>query len=365
MSAQPTVEGLEEIRALAAEFAAERLRPYVERWDRECAIDAAARAGLRELGFTGMLVPESHGGLGFGLPVWVAALEELAWGEPAVALCLTTRAAVATALLELGSEALKQRWLEPLASGGAAAWHGLSSRTGVRATGVGSGWRLDGTVGWVLRDGAHGLALLPARSGEAAATDSWFILPTDADGLRAAARLTTLGLRSAEFITLALEDAHIGEDALLGRGEALEAAAPRIACVERLGLAAIATGIARAALEHATQYAAEREQFGQKLRAFEGIQFKLADMATRVAAARALVQTAAASPDARSVAIARLFASEAAMWVSTQAVQIFGGYGYMRDYPVEKLMRDAKATEILATTNEDLRVLIAAELYRA
>ncbi|HEX6560004.1 MAG TPA: acyl-CoA dehydrogenase family protein [Longimicrobiales bacterium] len=133
--------------------------------------------------------------------------------------------------------------------------------------------------------------------------------------------------------------------------------------VGRLAMAAIATGIAQAALDHARSYADVREQFGHKLREFEGLQFKLADMAMQVEAARALLQKAAAEPSAALTAMAKVFASEAAMWVSTQAVQIFGGYGYMRDYPVEKLMRDAKATELMEGVNEIQRVTIARELY--
>jgi alkylation response protein AidB-like acyl-CoA dehydrogenase len=130
-----------------------------------------------------------------------------------------------------------------------------------------------------------------------------------------------------------------------------------------LGIAAQAVGIARAALEHARAYADEREQFGKSLRHFEAIQFKLADMATRAAAASALLGWAGSEPTPAHAAMAKLFASENAMWITTQAVQIFGGYGYMRDYPVEKLMRDAKATEIYEGTNEIQRVIIARSLY--
>ena len=130
-----------------------------------------------------------------------------------------------------------------------------------------------------------------------------------------------------------------------------------------LGIAAQSIGIAQAALDHARGYAAERKQFAAALREFEAIQFKLADMATRIEAARALLHAAASEPSTARSAMAKLFASETAMWVTTQAVQIFGGYGYMRDYPVEKLMRDAKATEIYEGTNEIQRVVIARALY--
>jgi alkylation response protein AidB-like acyl-CoA dehydrogenase len=138
--------------------------------------------------------------------------------------------------------------------------------------------------------------------------------------------------------------------------------------VGRLGIAVQAVGIARRALEHAVAYSAERRQFGQALREFEGVQFKLADMATRVEAARALAHVAAArrdrgEPITTAASMAKLFASEAAMWVTTQAVQLFGGYGYMRDFPVEKLFRDAKATEIYEGTSEIQRILVARGLY--
>jgi len=173
-----------------------------------------------------------------------------------------------------------------------------------------------------------------------------------------------MGLRAAEIVTVRLRGVAVGADSLVGDPAAGSAYVAAARDLGRLGMAAIAVGIARAALEHAVAYADQREQFGQKLREFEGVQFKLADMATRVEAARALLQRAAAERSPRAVAMAKLFASEAAMWVTTQAVQIFGGYGYMRDYPVEKLMRDAKATELCEGTSETQRVMIARELYR-
>jgi hypothetical protein len=168
-----------------------------------------------------------------------------------------------------------------------------------------------------------------------------YAVPTDAPG----ERLTTMGFR-----TLELTRAAAGTGATTSPNGLL-------------GVAAIALGIAQAALEHAIAYADIREQFGRKLHEFEGIQYKLADMATRTAAARALLHNVAGEPRLESAAMAKVFASEAAMWVTTQAVQIFGGYGYMRDYPVEKLMRDAKATEMLEGSNEMLRVTIALDLY--
>jgi alkylation response protein AidB-like acyl-CoA dehydrogenase len=185
-----------------------------------------------------------------------------------------------------------------------------------------------------------------------------FILSKDSAGFTVGARATTLGFRPVEIAALELRDVKADADALLANVTAVQNTT-----VGRLAMAAIALGIAQAAFEHARGYADVREQFNEKLRNFEGVQFKLADMVTHIEAARTLLQKAAAEPTASLSAMAKLFASECAMWVTTQAVQIYGGYGYMRDYPVEKLMRDAKATELMEGVNEIQRVTIARELY--
>jgi alkylation response protein AidB-like acyl-CoA dehydrogenase len=208
--------------------------------------------------------------------------------------------------------------------------------------------------------GEAGLALLVAAANVAGSdevgaarlemladdTGGMFLVPATTSG----ARVSTLGFRTVEIIRTERrrEVAQSSDEALIG-------------------VAAIAVGIAQAALEHARAYADEREQFSTKLRDFEGLQYKLAEMATRTAAARALLFAVChedGSGSGSGASMAKVFASEAAMWVTTQAVQIFGGYGYMRDYPVEKLMRDAKATEMLEGSNESLRVTIARSLYQ-
>ncbi|HEX7120036.1 MAG TPA: acyl-CoA dehydrogenase family protein [Longimicrobiales bacterium] len=364
-------EELEQVRTLAREFAEAELRPHVETWDRERRLDPAVIAHLAELGFFGMRVPEAYGGMEFDLPTYVAVLEELAWGEPAVALTVSIHSAfVVETILRHGSEAQKQRWLGPLAAGETIGCFALSEpdagsdAAALRTEAVrdGDGWVLNGTKKWVTNARLAGLALVAARvDGKIAA----FLVPTDVDGYEVTGVEATMGLRPLEVATVELRDVRLGADALVGDPTRGFHYAMQGLDLGRLGIAAQAVGIARASLEHALAYAAEREQFGQKLREFEGLQFKLADMATRVEAARAVTGRAAAAPSTRASAMAKLFASEAAMWVTTQAVQVYGGYGYMRDYPVEKLMRDAKATEIYEGTNEILRVVIARELYRS
>lgn len=375
-------EERQQVRELARQFAESELRPHVEQWDRDRRLDPAVLEQLAELGFFGMRVPEAYGGMDFDLGTYVAALEELAWGEPSVALTLSIHSAFAVGLLLAhGTEDQKQRWLERLASGETIGCFALSeagagsdaAAVETRARRDGDGWVLNGEKKWVTNVGLAGLALVVARTAEDSPDAerlksrglSMFLVPMDTSGVEIGERKTTMGLRPIDVGDVTFRDVRLPGDALLGEEGQGFALAMEGLDTGRLGIAAQAVGIAQAALDHATSYAGEREQFGRKLREFEGIQFKLADMATRVAAARALLEAASSDPSTSQSAMAKLFASETAMWVTTQAVQVFGGYGYMRDYPVEKLMRDAKATEIYEGTNEIQRVVIARGLYRS
>ena len=362
----------EQIRELARQFADGELRPHVERWDREAALDPDVLAQLGELGFFGMLVSEEHGGMAFDPPTYLAAVEELSWGEPGVALTLSIHNALVAILDRHGSDAQKERWLGALASGeriGAFALSEAGAGSDAAAVAVtaeqdGDDWVLRGRKKWVTNGRIAGLAGVVARTGESKHEGlSLFLVPTETDGWAPGAREDTMGLRCLEVVDVELDDVRVPADALLGQAGTGFKLAMEGLDMGRLGVAAQAVGIAQAALDHARRYAGEREQFGRALHQFEAIQFKLAEMATKVAAARSLLQWAARERSTQASAMAKLFCSEAAMAVTTEAVQIFGGYGYMRDYPVEKLMRDAKATEIYEGTNEIQRVVIARELY--
>ncbi len=361
------MQELQEIRTLAREFAEAELRPHVERWDHDRMIDDGVRTQIAELGFFGMVVPENFGGMAFDASAYVAVLEQLAWGEPVVALLVAQSALAAAAIQEQGNDAQKQRWLERLARGEAAACFAFAeaqagsdlSAVQSRAQREGADWVLDGHKVWVSNPSQAQLAFVLTRLNEGTAV---FLVPRG-DGWQIGAREHTLGLRALEICALQLTGVRLPDGARLpGTRLGAQVAAPT-GDLGRLSVAAISVGIAQAALDHALHYANQREQFGTKLRAFEGLQFKLADMATLTAAARALLEQAARENESRLAAMAKLFASEAAMWVTTQAVQIFGGYGYMRDYPVEKLMRDAKAMALLEGTNELQRVFIAEAAY--
>jgi alkylation response protein AidB-like acyl-CoA dehydrogenase len=364
-----TVIDIHEIRSLARQFAADQLRPHTEEWDRDGVMDDTVLTQLGEMGFVGMAMPESVGGMGLGLEAAAAALEELAWGEAAVAVSVAQTGRVANLLLGAGAGPQHREWAGRLAT--AEVWGCLAMAEdddgvdvggmGTRAVRAGAGFRIRGEKRWITNPSRSAVAVVVAGTEEG---PTLFVVPTTTAGWVRGARDATMGLRPLEVATVRLEDVEVGEDAVLGgMGGALELL-ESVAPAHRVAIAAIAAGIARAALEHARAYADEREQFGAPIRSFEGIQFKLADMATRTEAALRMAAHAAASPTPAAAAMAKLFASEAAMWVTTQAVQIFGGYGYMRDYPVEKLMRDAKATELVAGTSDLLRARIAEELYR-
>jgi alkylation response protein AidB-like acyl-CoA dehydrogenase len=361
------LQELQEIRTLAREFAQAELRPHVERWDHERTIDETVIRQIAELGFFGMITPEQFGGMGFDLASYAAVLEQLAWGEPAVALLVAQNTLGAAALLQHGAEAQKQQWLEALARGEASACFALAeaaagsdlSEIQTRAQRTGGDWVLNGRKAWVTNAQRAHLAFVLARDNDEPVT----FLVARSDGWQVGNREFTLGLRPLEIGELNFRDVHVPDDARwpqarLGR----EPSAPA-GDLGRLSIAAISVGIAQAALDHALAYANEREQFGARLREFEGIQFKLADMATRTYAARTLLERAAHENSSALSAMAKVCASECAMWVSTQAVQVFGGYGYMRDYPVEKLMRDAKGMELLEGANELQRLFIARSLY--
>jgi alkylation response protein AidB-like acyl-CoA dehydrogenase len=376
-----------EIRSLARQFASGEIRPYSATWDASRELDESAFRKLAELGFLGMRVPEFSGGLELELSTYLVALEQLSWGDAAVGLSVAIHNGPVTELIARhGSEEQRAHFLPQMASGESLGAFALSEPEAgsdaravtTEAERIDGGWHLRGTKRWVTNGERAGLVIVFARTGED--TLGAFLVDPSAAGYSVTGRERTMGLRASETVSIEL-DLTVPDDRVLGdpaRGyvyalEALE--------VGRLGVAAQAVGIAQAAFEHACRYAVERKQFGKSLSAFGAIQAKLADMATGVAAARALILEVAGRRDAldagqedpapegspsiaAAAAMAKLIASETAMNVADEAVQIFGGYGYMRDYPVEKLMRDAKGTEIYEGTNEVLRYLIARDAVR-
>ena len=375
-----TAEQLE-IQALAREFAEKELRPHAPEWDQARALDDGVFAKLAEVGFLGMTIPEEHGGLGLDPLTYLLVLEELAWGDAAVALSVAVHnGLVAATLVRHGTPDQKRDLLPALASGQRLGAFALSepqagSDVGAVATTAerdGAGWRLTGEKRWVTNGARAGLAVTLARTGERKLAA--FLVELPASGWTPQNRELTMGFRASETVSVDLSGVAVLETRVLGDPEAGFRIALEALDRGRVGLAAQAVGIARAALEHAVTYALGREQFDRPIARFGAIQEKLAEMAKRVTAARLLTHHAGALLDGEitrgadsltaRAAMAKLAASETASWVADEAVQIFGGYGYMRDYPVEKLMRDAKGTEIFEGTSEILRLVIARELLR-
>jgi len=379
--APEVAEQRREIVALARDFAAREIAPHAAEWDRAKAMPREVLAKLGELGFFGMRVPEEYGGLGLDTLTYLMVLEEFAAADASVSVTLGVHNSLGCGMpLRHGSEAQKKQWLPPMASGEMVGAFALSEPdagsdpAGVRAEArrAGDGWVLSGAKSWVTSGDLAGLLVVMVRTDTPEARRggrgiSAFLVPGGAPGVEHGKPEDKMGLRASHTTGFVMHDVRVGSEALLGEEGKGLAYALEVLDQGRLGVAAQAIGIARAALESAVKYSAERQQFGRPIKDFQGIQFKLADMATQVAAARALLHQTAqqelAGRRAVQASMAKLFASETAMWVTTQAVQVFGGYGYMRDYPVERLFRDAKVTEIYEGTNEIQRIVIARGLF--
>ena len=371
-----------EIQALARSFAAAEIAPHAAQWDREACfpLDVARRMG--ELGFLGMLIPEEYDGLGLDTTSYLVALEEIAAADASAAVLMSVHNSMPTQmLLHFGSDAQKERWLRPMARGELIGAFSLSepdagsdaSALRCQAVSDGDDWVLTGTKSWVTSGSFADVIMVMARTDTSDARRgsrgiSAFVVTPDLPGFHVGKKEEKMGLRASPTVQLTFDGMRVPAANLLGEEGQGFVYAMRSLDNGRLGIAAQALGIAQAALDASLAYAAERKQFGKPIREFEAIQFKLADMGSRIAAARALLHQTAASKDRGESttlhgSMSKLLASETAMWVTTQAVQIFGGYGYVKEYPVEKLFRDAKVTEIYEGTSEIQRIVIARELY--
>ena len=361
----------------ARAFCATEVTPFAAQWDREAYFEPSLIGKLGELGFLGMMLPEAYDGLGLDATTYLLALEEISAADASVGVLMSVHNSLPTQMiLKFGNDAQKAEFLGPMARGeqlGAfalsepdAGSDAASMRT--QATRDGDDWVLNGTKAWVSAGRSAGVIVAMARTDapddrRGAKGIGAFILTPGLPGFAVGKKENKLGMRASETVQLVFDNLRVPASRLLGDPAQGFIYAMQSLEHGRLGIAAQAIGIARAAYEHAVAYARERQQFGQPIGEFQGIQFKLADMSTRIHAARSLLHATAAAKDrGASVAVygsmCKLFASETAMWVTTQAVQIFGGYGYSKEYPVEKLFRDAKVTEIYEGTSEIQRIVI-------
>jgi alkylation response protein AidB-like acyl-CoA dehydrogenase len=363
-----------EIQALARDFAQAEIEPHAADWDRAHGFPRALIGKLAELGLMGVCVPEAYGGAGADFLSYILVLEELSRADAGVGVTVAVHTSATTLpILTFGTDEQRSRFVPPLARGEVVGAFALTepesgSDAGAlrtAATPSGDGWTISGSKQWITNGAFGGTVLLFARTDPDTPGPkgvSAFIL--DGDHVEVTREEEKLGLNSSSTVDLVIDGTEVGRDRLLheeGKGFTVA-----MATLDggRIGIAAQALGIAQAAYDVAREYALERRQFGKRIADFQAIQWKLADMATEIDAARLLVYRAAwlkqeGKPHTEEGAKAKLFASEMARRQTAEAIQILGGYGYTKEFPVERYFRDAKITEIYEGTSEIQRLVIA------
>jgi alkylation response protein AidB-like acyl-CoA dehydrogenase len=366
------------LRKTVRQFAESELGPHSRDWDEAQAFPRAVFGQLAGLGLMGACWPAEYGGSSLSTLEWTLVLEELARVDAGVALSLAAHHSLASAHIHLaGTDEQKKRWLTPLAKGEKVGCWGLtepgsgSDAGGLRTTAAreGDGWVLNGSKTFITNGGVADVAVVMAVTDRARGKKgiSAFVLERGQPGFRSGKKEDKLGVRSSDTSELVFEDCRVDAVSLLGREGMGFVDTLRILDKGRIGIAAFSTGIAQASLDASIRYAAERKQFGRTIADFQAIQFKIAEMATQVEAARLLVRSAAAladtgRPHTVESSMAKLFAGEAAVEAALEAIQIHGGYGYLKEYPVERYLRDAKIGTIGEGTSEVQRMVIARHL---
>jgi len=360
------------------EYAMAELAPHAREWDEKQEFPPEVFDALGEMGLLGVVFPAEYGGAGLSTLDYAIVMEELARAEAGVALSVAAHHSLSAGHIFLaGSEEQKRRFLTPLAKGEKIGCWGLTENSagsdagGTKTTAVrdGAEWVLNGSKQFITNGGLADIAVVMAVTDRSKSKKgiSAFVVERGTKGFRSGKKEDKLGVRSSDTSELVFEDCRIPAENLLGQEGHGFIDTLRILDRGRIGIAAFSIGIAQAALEASIQYAKGRRQFGHAIADFEGIQFKISDMATHVAAARLLTWRAADLRDRGQEhtvpsSMAKLFASEMAVQVALDAVQIHGGYGYIKDYPVERHLRDAKLGTIGEGTSEVQRLVIAREL---
>ena len=366
------------LRKTVRDFAEKELAPHSREWDEKQEFPREVFARLGELGLAGCCWPDEYGGSGLSTLDWAIVMEELARVDAGVALSLAAHHGLCSAHVYLaGSEEQKRRFLPPLARGEKVGCWGLtepgsgSDAGGMRTTAVREGghWVLNGSKNFITNGRIADTAVVMAVTDRAAGKKgiSAIVVERGTPGFRAGKREDKLGVRSSDTSELVFEDCRVPAANLLGREGMGFVDTLKILDKGRIGIAAFSVGIAQAALEASMRYARERRQFGHPIADFQAIQFKIAEMATKAEAGRLLTWRAAAmadggKPHTAESSMAKLFASEAAVEIALEAIQVHGGYGYVKDYPVERYLRDAKIGTIGEGTSEVQRLVIARQL---
>jgi len=371
----------QQIKYSVREFAESEIRPYALEWDETQHFFDELRPKLAELGLLGVLFPEQYGGAGMGYVEYATIIVELGRVCGAVGLSVAAHNSLCSNhIYTFGSEEQKQKYLLPLAQGESwGAWGLTESQAGSDASGTrtmaarsNGGWKVNGSKNFITHAIACNTLVAVAVTDKSKGSKgiSAFIFDKSMEGFRSDKKENKVGMRASETASVVFEDCYVPDENRLGNEGEGFLQAMQVLDGGRISIAALSVGIAQGAYEAAVKYAKERQQFGKPISEFQAIQFKLADMATQIEAARLLTLQAAALKDqgkktTNQSAMAKLFASETAVRVSEESVQIHGGYGYTKDYPAEKYWRDSKLCTIGEGTSEIQRVVIAKQLLKA
>jgi butyryl-CoA dehydrogenase len=367
------------VRDAVRELCEREFAPYAPRWDHEGIVPRDAVSRLAEQGFLGMAIPEEWGGVGYDSRTIVVVLEEIARVSAALAVMIAVHNSVgALPVFRFGNDAQRHRFLPRLVSRELAAFSLSEPGAGSDAAEIessavrqGDSYVLNGSKNWVTNGEQAGVYLIFARTEKAAGHRglSAFIVERGTPGLVIGNPEDKMGLRGSDTVSLSLEDLRVPADQRLGdEGEGFKIAMSMLDA-GRIGVGAQALGVMSAAFQEAVRYVQLRKAFGTPLAKIQAVQFKLAEMERRIQCARLLIQRAAwlkdtGQPYTREAAMAKLYASEAATWVTHQAIQVHGGYGYVKEYPVERFYRDARVMEIYEGTSEIQRLVIARSLLK-
>jgi len=367
------------LRRTVREFAEHELGPHVMAWDEAQHFPTEIVPRLAELGLLGIQFPETYGGAGMSAVDYCICIEELSRVDPSIGITVAAHNGLGSAHIHLfGTEAQKRRFLTPLARGEMLAAWGLteplagSDAAGTRTVAVrdGDSWVINGAKTFTTHGGVGGVMVAMAVTDRAKGNRgiSAFIVPRGTPGMRPGKKENKLGFRASDTTEVVFQDCRVPLDHLLGEEGQGFIGAMQVLDAGRIGIAALSVGLAQGAYEAALRYAKDRRQFGQPIASFQAIQWKLADLATRIEAARLLTYRAAWLKDrgqprtTRESSIAKLFASETAVRAAEESVQIHGGYGFTKDYPAEKYFRDVKLMTIGEGTSEIQRLVIARQL---
>jgi alkylation response protein AidB-like acyl-CoA dehydrogenase len=369
-------EDQRQIGALAAEIAQREIAPFIAQWDREHFFPRPLYTKLNDAGLMGILVPEAYGGAGADYVSYALAIEELARVDAGTAVTVSVHSMICSAILNLGNDEQKERWLIELAGGDVIAGFALTesdagsdaARIRATATRTANGFALNGRKQWCTNGSYAGVIMGMFRTGGGGSKGvSAFLIDTKTPGITVERVTEKLGIHTSNTCDVAFDDVAVPVSALLGEEGSGFGSAMSALTAGRIGIAAQATGILAACLDESAKFAKERIAFGKPIGSFEGVSFKIAQMAMDLDAARMLTYRAAALADAGrpfgiAASKAKLFASTAARKHAAEALQIHGGYGYTTEFPVERHYRDAKITEIYEGTSEIQQLVIARSL---